>query len=107
MSFNILTDSPPLSTKTDLYTKPTFPKFISALQSIPNSFTKIHFNFSSLKPTAHSISAAGFVPKTVSDLKTQRILGFCFSFLLFCPAFGDGRRYRREDKVRGPIHPWD
>ena len=25
--------------------------------------------------------------------------GFCFSFLLFCPVFGDGRRCRREDKV--------
>ncbi|KAF9664460.1 hypothetical protein SADUNF_Sadunf16G0021100 [Salix dunnii] len=72
MSFNILTDSPPPSTKTVLYTKPIFFKFVSALQSIPNSFTKTHFNFSSLKPTTHSISAAGFVPKTVSDLETER-----------------------------------
>ncbi|KAJ6751069.1 hypothetical protein OIU85_001578 [Salix viminalis] len=61
MSFNILTTSPPPSTKTVLYTKPTFPKFVSALQTIPNSFTKTRFNFSSPKPTAHSISAAGFV----------------------------------------------
>ncbi|KAB5512705.1 hypothetical protein DKX38_029733 [Salix brachista] len=75
MSFNILTDSPPPSTKTVLYTKPTFPKFVSALQSIPNSFTKTHFNFSSPKPTAHSISAAGFVPRAVSDLETERHRG--------------------------------
>ncbi|KAJ6315273.1 hypothetical protein OIU78_018709 [Salix suchowensis] len=61
MSFNILIASPPPSTKTVQYTKPTFPKFVSAFQSIPNSFTKTHFNFSSPKPTAHSISAAGFI----------------------------------------------
>ncbi|KAI5604010.1 hypothetical protein BDE02_01G256700 [Populus trichocarpa] len=69
MGFNILIPSPLPSTKTILYTKPTFPKLVSALQSIPNSFTKTHFKFSSPKPTAHSISAAGFV---VSIYQTKR-----------------------------------